>query len=110
MTTRFAPAPTGLARPGRTVVVIDDLGELHGPTAGLVELPHRLFWQRSRSVDLGNPALLRWTYETVLREAATLNELRTWLDGPTLITLWPSLFVPRGVRSAWELRHSALRS
>ncbi len=98
------------ARPGRRAVVVDDLSELRGPTGGVVELPHRLFWQPDRHVDLGEPPLLAWLYETVLREAATVEELRTWLDGPTLIRLWPELFVPRGVRRAWEERHPVLRT
>ena len=99
-----------LARPGRHVVVVADLGELHGPTSGVVELSHRLFWQPNRRVNLDRPALLAWMYETVLREAATAEELRTWLDRDSLIRLWPDLFLPRGVRLAWEERHPALRT
>jgi hypothetical protein len=98
------------ARPGRRAVVVADLTELRGPTSGVVELPHRLFWQPDRRVNLDNPALLAWLYETVLCEAARVDELRTWLDGPTLVRLWPDLFVPRGVRQAWEERHPVLRA
>jgi hypothetical protein len=98
------------ARPGRRAVVAADLTELHGPTSGLITLPHRLFWQPSRQIDLDNRALLAWVYETVLREAVTVEELRTWLDGPTLVRLWADLFVPRGVRQAWEERHPVLRA
>jgi hypothetical protein len=97
------------ARPGRRAVVVDDLSGLHGPVTGVVELPHRLFWQPSRRVDIGKPALLSWMYETVLREAATVDELRAWLDGDTLVRLWPELFLPAGVRAAWEERHPVLR-
>jgi hypothetical protein len=91
-------------------VVVEDLSELHGPTSGVIELPHRLHWQRDRRVDLDKPYLLAWVYETVLTEAALREELRAWLDGPTLIRLWPDLFVPRGVRQAWEERHRVLRA
>ncbi len=91
------------------MVVAPDLRELHGPTAGVVELPHRLFWQPDRHVDLGNPALLRWMYETVLREAVSAEELREWIDGGTLIAVWPDLYLPRWVRQAWEDAHPALR-
>lgn len=48
-------------------------------------------------------------YETVLREAVSVEELRTWLDGPTLIAVWPSLFLPKGVRLPWENQHPHLR-
>lgn len=98
------------ARPGRRAVVVGDLAELHGPTSGVVELPHRLFWQPERRVDLDNQALLAWMYETVLSEAVTPDELRAWLHGPTLVRLWPDLFVPTGVRQAWQERHRLLRS
>jgi hypothetical protein len=74
--------PPYQARPGRRAVVAADLTELHGPTSGVVELPNRLFWQPDRHVDLDKPALLEWMYETVLREAVSIEELRTWLDGP----------------------------
>ena len=90
-------------------MVTADLGELHGPTGGVVELPHRLFWQPDRRVDLNNPSLLRWMYETVLREAVSVEELRRWLDGATLVRLWPDLYLPREVRQAWQQRHRVLR-
>jgi hypothetical protein len=98
------------ARPGRSAVVAPDLSELTGPTSGMVELPLRLFWQPNRRINLDTPGILPWMYETVLRESASVDELRTWLDGPTLIRLWPTLFVPRGVRQAWEKRHPVLRA
>jgi hypothetical protein len=91
-------------------VVAADLAQLRGPVRGVVELPNRLFWQPDRRVDLDNGALLRWMYETVLREAVSGAELRTWLDGSTLRELWSDLHVPAGVRTAWEARHPSLRS
>jgi hypothetical protein len=60
-------------------------------------------------VNLDNPAVLARMYETVLREAITERELRDWLDGGTLVRLWDSIFIPRGVRAAWEERHPLLR-
>jgi hypothetical protein len=110
MATRSAERRRGRfeSRPGRSAVVAPDLTALRGPTSGIVELPHRLFWQPNRSVDLDHPALLRWMYETVLTEAISVTELTTWLDGPTLVRLWPELFVPKGVRAAWEARHPRL--
>ena len=98
------------ASPGRRAVVVPDLNELRGPTGGTVELPHRLFWQPKRTVDIDHAAKLAWMYETVLREAATVDELRAWLHGPTLVRIWADLFLPRGVRRAWEERHPQLRA
>jgi hypothetical protein len=90
------------------VVTAPSLDQLHGPVSGVIELPHRLFWQADRHVDLDNPALLRWTYQVVLREAASVEELRTWLDGDTLVRLWSDLYLPRWVRQAWQQRHPEL--
>jgi hypothetical protein len=98
------------SRPGRRALVIPDLAELRGPTSGVVELSHRLVWQAAplRRFDLDDPYDLWTVYETVLREAIRYDELRRWLDGPTLIRLWPELILPRGVRAAWEERFPAL--
>ncbi|MFI2713505.1 hypothetical protein ACH495_25620 [Micromonospora sp. NPDC018662] len=87
----------------------DDPSELNGPTAGIVELPHRLFWQPDRHVNLDQPGVLAWMHETVLTEAVRIDELRSWLHGPTLTRLWSTLYLPRGVRRAWEERHRVLR-
>ena len=95
-------------RAGRHVVTAPRLAGLQGPTTGVVELPHRIFWQPDRHVNLDDPALLRWTYETVLREAVSVEELEDWLDGPTLVRLWPDLHLPSPVRQAWQQRHPAL--
>ncbi len=100
-----------LARPGRRVLVIDDLADLQGPVTGTVELPIWLFWSRPGLVfDLGDPYMLRWLYQTVLREAAEPSDLTSYLNGDLLHTLWPELYLPRGVRQAWEDRHASLRS
>jgi hypothetical protein len=95
-------------RARRHVVTAPRLADLQGPTTGVVELPHRIFWQSDRHVDLDEPALLRWTYETVLREAVSVAELQRWLDGPTLARLWPDLHLPASVRQAWQQRHPDL--
>jgi hypothetical protein len=98
------------ARPGRSAVVAPDLTALHGPVHGVVELPVRLFWQPDRRINIDAPGVLAWMYETVLREAVSAVELHDWLDGATLLRLWPQLFLPRGVRAAWEERHPQLRA
>jgi DNA invertase Pin-like site-specific DNA recombinase len=99
------------ARPGRPALVIDDLADLRGPVTGLVELPLRLFWSvPDHRFDLDEPDLRRWCYETVLREATRPADLAAYLDGETLVGLWPELYLPKGVRRAWEERHPALRA
>ncbi len=45
-----------------------------------------------------------------LREASRLEDLTTYLDGDTLVALWPDLYLPKGVRQAWEDQHPALRA
>ena len=99
------------ARPGRRVLVIDDLADLRGPTAGPVELPLRLFWSvPDHRFDLDDPDMRLWYYQTVLREASRAEDLSTHLDAATLVRLWPDLYLPKGVRRAWEEQHRPLRA
>jgi DNA invertase Pin-like site-specific DNA recombinase len=117
----YAPGPPGRrgaahfapyqARPGRRALVIDDLADLRGPAAGPVELPLRLFWSLpDHQFDLDDPDMRLWYYQTVLREASRAEDLTTYLDGDTLIRLWPDLYLPKGVRRAWEEQHPSLRA
>jgi hypothetical protein len=99
------------SRPGRDAVVATSLADLKGLTEGTVELPLWLFWSSpDRTFDLSKPFMLRSMYETVLGEASRPEDLTTYLDGDTLIALWPELFLPKGVRQAWEDRHPILRA
>jgi hypothetical protein len=103
-----APYP---ARPGRGVLVVADLADLRGPAAGTVTLPLWLFWSRpDRSFDLNNAAMRKWMYQIVLREAATPEDLTAYLHGDTLIALWPTLHLPKGVRQAWQDHHPVLQA
>lgn len=104
------PSPSELARPGKRARVAATLTGFHGPTSGTVELPHRMFWQANRVFDLDKPFMLQWMYEIVLLEALTIEELRAWLDVPTLHRLWPVLYLPHGVRRDWERHHPSLRA
>ena len=99
------------SRPGRRAVVAASLADLRGPTEGTVELPIWLFWSApGHTFDLGDRDMRLWLYQTVLREASRREDLTTYLDGDTLITLWPELYLPKGVRQAWEEQHPALRA
>jgi DNA invertase Pin-like site-specific DNA recombinase len=104
----FAPYQ---ARPGRRVLVIDDLADLHGPVTGTVKLPLRLFWSLpDHHFDLDDPDMRLLYYQTVLREASRAEDLTAYLDSGTLAILWPDLFLPKGVRRAWEEAHQILRA
>jgi hypothetical protein len=106
-----APRARHRSRPGRRAVVVASLADLRGPAEGTVELPLWLFWSSpDRTFDLADPDMRRWLYQTVLREAARPEDLTAYLDGDTLIALWPGLYLPEGVRQAWEEQHPALRA
>ena len=99
------------SRPGRDAVVAASLADLKGPNEGTVELPLWLFWSSpGHAFDLGDPDMRRWLYQTVLREAARPEDLTTNLNGDLLVALWPELYLPKGVRQAWEDQHPALRA
>src|SRR3981081_4345261 len=99
------------ARPRRRGPGAVDRADLRGPGTGTVELPLRLFWSgTSRTFDVGDPGTLQWVYETVLQEASRPEDLTAFLDGTARGGLWPKLFVPRGVRRAWEDAHPVLRA
>jgi hypothetical protein len=99
------------SRPGRRAMVAASLGNLRGPTEGSVGLPLWLFWSSpGHTFDLGDRDMRQWLYQTVLREAGCAADLATYLDGDTLIALWPDLYLPKGVRQAWEDQHPVLRT
>jgi hypothetical protein len=92
----------------RPYVVCDHLDDLHGPISGQVVLSRRLDWSGRARYDLDNPRRLASMYETVLREATTVEDLTLWLDGPTLVRLWAVLVLPPQVRQLWESKHPVL--
>jgi hypothetical protein len=99
------------SRPGRRAIVAASLADLRGPKQGTVELPLWLFWSSpGHTFDLGDRDMRQWLYQTVLREAGRQEDLTTYLDGDTLIALWPDLYLPQGVRQAWEDQHPVLRA
>ncbi len=96
--------------PGRrAVLVADRLDSLDGPEHGTVELPIWLFWYPDRQFNLDEPGMLTWLYQTVLREARRPEDLG-YLNGDQLVSLWPGLHLPPGVRQAWEDQHPVLRT
>jgi hypothetical protein len=98
-------------RPGRSAVVAPRLAALRGPAEGAVELPLWLNWSSpGHAFDLADRDMRLWLYQTVLREASSVKDLMTYLDRDTLIALWPDLYLPKGVRQAWEDQHAVLRT
>jgi hypothetical protein len=99
------------ARPGRRVLVVRDLANLRGPASGTVTLPLRLYWSPpGRVFDLDDPFMLRSMYQIVLGEAIRAEELTAYLNRDVLLVVWRDLYLPKGVRRAWEELHPALRA
>jgi hypothetical protein len=114
---RRKPPRGGVSRPPvdqggygdrKPYVIPDDLGELTGPTAGTVTLPHHLDWSGRAAYDLDRPARLASMYKVVLNEASSIEDLRTWLNRRALIEVWPTLWLPPRLRGGWEARFPEL--
>ena len=98
-------------RPGRRVLVAGDLADLRGPAGGMLVLPLRLYWSPpGRVFDLDDPFMLRSVYQVVLGEAIRAGELTGNLNRDKLVAVWRELYLPKGVRRAWEERHPLLRA
>jgi hypothetical protein len=113
MAIMHADTPRGRyqSRPGRRVIVAASLADLRGPAEGSVALPLWLFWSSpGYTFDLGDRDIRQWLYQTVLGQAGCAADLTTYLDGGTLIALWPDLYLAKGVRQAWEDQHPVLRA
>ena len=97
----------GTGRALRTVVV-PDLHDLHGPTAGLHRLPLRLEASARPLYDFADPHRRDLAYRTVLMETCSVGDLTDWLDRDALLQMWPQLYLPKNVRAAWEAQHAEL--
>lgn len=113
---RKVPAAGGLRPPAdyvpygdrKAYVIAEKLTDLRGPTQGTVTLPHHLDWSGNPTYDLARPARLASMYKTVLSEASTVDDLRTWVNAELLIQLWPTLWLPPQLRRLWESTFSEL--
>ncbi len=81
---------------------------LRGPTTGIVRLPTHLDWSGKAIYDLDAPGRLVDLYRTVIIEAATPEDLHSYLDGGTLRRLWTYIWLPPVAREAWEARFDDL--
>ena len=89
------------------------LEELRGPAHGVVHLPLRV------TPNAPFPDLVEWDidrverriclYEIVLRDAE-LRDLCELVNGPELLALWDSLYLPAHVRQAWQPLIDAARA
>lgn len=104
--------PGGFASYGarKPYVVAERLDDLRGPTEGTVNLPQHLDWSGNARYDLDKAARLASMYRTVLNEASSTDDLRTWVDGRLLVQLWPTLWLPPQLRRLWENRFPELAS
>ena len=100
--------PRVLYEDGRPYTVPESLEELTGPTTGVVELPSRLDWSEQGHYDLSDERQRNLMYEVVIRESMRVEDLRAFLDGPTLRRVWRQLWLPRKVRVQWESRFQSL--
>lgn len=92
----------------RRVVVAPDLAALCGPLTGRLRLPLHLDASARAVYDFADPDEREEAYQLVLLEAASPADHERWLDGEELVRLWPELYLPRVVRSAWQAQHPAL--
>lgn len=91
--------PRHYAKP---VVVPDELELLVGPTSGTVELPRHLDWSGSAHYDLDRPGRIVDLYRAVLNEASKPSDLYSYVNMQVLKRLWSYMWLPDGVRAAWE--------
>jgi hypothetical protein len=107
---RQEPAKAVPRAPLRPVIIPASLDDLHGPSAGTVELPVRLYWSAgSRRFDLTDPDQAAALYDAVLDAASSPGDLSQYLNPDLLESTWPVLSMSRVKRDAWEARFPELR-
>lgn len=93
----------------RPYVVPETLEELTGPTEGVITLPRHLDWGPERHYHLDQIADARLMYMRVIRESATPDDLRRFLNASLLRKLWGQLVLPPRVRALWLDRFPELQ-
>jgi hypothetical protein len=96
------------ARYQRPYAVPERLDLLRGPSSGTVRLPSYLDWSGNAIYDLDAPGRVIDLYRAVLNEAASPQDLYTYLDETVLLRLWAMLWLPAQLRRAWEQRFPVL--
>lgn len=85
----------------------DSLDALHGPSGGVIELPHAVHWGPERVVDLDSPGGALKAYEAVLQEGGIADQA-VIMNRDRLEAVWPLLALPARVRRLWEDRFPTL--
>ena len=98
----------GWYAPYRTIHVVSDLDALRGPVEGKVRLPLHLDASARAAYDLADVRRRSLLYEVVILEAWKDEDFAAWLNRDALVEAWPTLYLPRPVRAAWEARHPVL--
>lgn len=96
------------ARYRRPYTVAESLDLLRGPSSGTVRLPTHLDWSGHAVYDLDAPGRIVDLYRAVLIEAASPQDLYTYLDAAVLRRLWALLWLPVQLRHAWEQKFPVL--
>lgn len=108
----LTPAPAAeVLRERYTNRLPASLGELAGPSHGVVELPLHVAWSGLRAYDLDRPRQRMSLYRTVLAEGQR-EDLTALLDRDLLTEQWPVLrtLVSRHIRQVWEERFPQLQA
>lgn len=84
------------------------LSELNGPASGRVTLPGHLGWGPRRTYDLDEFTDVRLFSMRVIRESASVEDLRRFLNADVLRRVWPHLVLPPRPRALWENRFHEL--
>lgn len=102
--------PESAAKPLRPIIVPASFADLHGPSAGIVELPVRLYWSAgSRTFDLADHDQVASMYDAVLDAASTMADIASFVNADLLVRTWPTLSIGRPKREGWEERFPVLR-
>ncbi|WP_230673253.1 recombinase family protein [Rathayibacter sp. Leaf248] len=83
------------------------LDELIGPSTGLLELPHHIYWGPDSTVDLDTTGGVTKAYQALLNEG-TATDQTALLNREILLAVWPVLTLPDRVRLLWEDRFPEL--
>jgi hypothetical protein len=99
-----------LERPGwegRPVAIPDDVDDpAIVKASGRIKLPRHVYWSgedpQGKEWDLDDPRQRELVYRMVMIEG-TEDDVRRFIDVDGLIAMWPSLFLPKRIRAAWEV-------